>query len=40
MKVTVIPLIVSTLGTIPKGWVKGLVDFEIRGQMETIQTAG
>ena len=38
MKVTVIPIIVGALGTIPKGLVKGLEDLEIRGQVETIQT--
>ena len=35
MKVTVI---VGALETIPKRLVKGLEDFEIRGQIETIQT--
>ena len=38
MKVTVIPVVVGVLGTIPKGLVKGLEDLEIRGQVETIQT--
>ena len=36
MKVTLIPIVVDTLGTIPKGLVKGLEDLEIRGQVETI----
>ena len=36
MKVTVIPVVVSALGTIPKGLVKGLEDFEIRGQVEMV----
>ena len=31
MKVTVIPIVISALGTIPKGWIKGLDDLEIRG---------
>ena len=30
MKVTVIPVIIGALGTIPKGLVKGLKDLEIR----------
>ena len=38
MKVTVIPIVDGTLGMIPKGLVKGLEDFEIREQIETIQT--
>ena len=36
MKVTVIPVVIGALGTIPKGLVKGLKDLEIRGQVETI----
>ena len=38
MKVTVIPIIINTLRTIPKDLVKGLEDLEIRRLMETIQT--
>ena len=38
MKVTVIPIVVRALGTIPKGMAKELKDLEIRGQVETIQT--
>ena len=38
MKMTVIPIVVGTLGTIPKGLVKGLEDLQIRTQVETIQT--
>ena len=38
MKVTVIPIVVGALGTIPKGLVKGQEDLEINGQVETIQT--
>ena len=38
MKVTVIPIIVSALGTIHRILVKGLEDLEIREQAETIQT--
>ena len=36
MKVTVIAVVVGVLGTIPKGLVKGLENFEIRGKVETI----
>ena len=36
MKVTVIPTVISALGTILTGLVKGLEDIEIRGQVETI----
>ena len=38
MKVTVIPIVVGILGTIPKRLVKRLEDLEIIGQVETIQT--
>ena len=38
MKVTIIPIVVSALGTVAKGLVIGLEDLEIRGQVETIQT--
>ena len=34
----VIPVVISTLGIIPKGWVKGLEELEIREQVETIKT--
>ena len=36
MKVKVIPIVVSALGTIPKWLIKGLEDLEIRGRVETI----
>ena len=36
MRVTVIPFVISALGTIPKCFVKGLEDLEIRGQVEYI----
>ena len=32
MKVTVIPIVVGALGTIPNGLVKGLKDLEIKEQ--------
>ena len=38
MKVTVMPVVIRALGTIPKGLVKGLQDSGIKGQVETIQT--
>ena len=38
MKVTVIPVVVGALETIPKGLVKGLEDSEVRGLVENIQT--
>ena len=38
MKVNLIPFVIGVLGTIPKGLVEGMVDLEIRGQVETIQT--
>ena len=37
MKVTVIPIVIEALGTIPKGLIKGQEDLKIR-QVETIQT--
>ena len=38
MKVTVIQVVIGTLGTIPKKLVKGLEDSEIWGYVEPIQT--
>ena len=38
MKVTVIPIVVGTLGTIPKRLVKRPEDLEIRGKVEIIHT--
>ena len=38
MKVTVIPIVIGTLGMISKGLVKGLEDLAIRGQIKIIQT--
>ena len=40
MKMTVIPIVIGALRTIPKGLVKGLEDLEIRGQVETIIKIG
>ena len=39
MKVTEISVVISALVTITKGLVQGLEDLEIRGRVETIQTA-
>ena len=38
MKVTMIPIATSALGTVIKGLVYVLEDYEIRGQVETLQT--
>ena len=37
MKVTIVSIVIGTLGTITKGLLKGLEDLEIGGQVETIQ---
>ena len=37
-KVTVIPIVIGAPCIITKGLVQGLEDWEIRGQVETIQT--
>ena len=39
MKMTLISIIIGALGTILKGLVKGLEDFEIRARVKTIQIA-
>ena len=38
MKVTVIPVVISALGTVFKGLEKRLEELEIGGRIETIQT--
>ena len=38
MKVTVVPIKTGELGTVTEGLVKRLEDFEIRGQVKTMQT--
>ena len=38
VKVTVIPIVTGALGTVTKGFIQGLDDLEIRGQVKTIQT--
>ena len=35
---TVTPIVIDVLGTVTKGLVQGLEDFENRGRVETIQT--
>ncbi len=37
MKVTIVPIVIDAYGTITKGLLKGLVDLEVGGQVETIQ---
>ena len=39
MKVMLTPIVIGALGTIQKGYVKGLEDLEIRGEEETLQTS-
>ena len=36
MKVTMIPVVTGALGSVTKGFVKGLEDLEVRERMETI----
>ena len=38
MKVTFIPIVIGTLGTVTKGLIKGLENLEITRQVGTIQT--
>ena len=38
MKATAIPIVIVSVGTIPKTLIKGLEDLEIRGQVKIIQT--
>ena len=37
-KVTLVPIVISALGTVTKGLLKGLEDLEVSGRVETIQT--
>ena len=39
MKVTVVPLVIGALRTVPKGLERGLEELKIGGRIETIQTA-
>ena len=36
MKVTIVPIVIGAFGTITKGVLKDLEDFEVGGQVETI----
>ena len=38
MKVTIVPIVISTFGTVSKGLLKGLEDLEVSARVETIQT--
>ena len=38
MKVTIIPIVIGTFGTVTKGLLNGLEDREVGGRIETIQT--
>ena len=38
MKVTIIPIVIGAFATITKGLLKRLVDLEVGGRVETIQT--
>ena len=38
MKVTIIPIVIGSFGTVTKGLLKGLEDLKVGGRMETIQT--
>ena len=38
LKVTIIPNVIDAFGTVTKGLLKGLEDFEVGGRVETIQT--
>ena len=38
MKVTMIPIVIGTFGTVTKGLLKGLEDLEVGRRVETIQT--
>ena len=38
MKVTIVLIVIGSLGTVTKGLLKGLEDLEVSGRVETIQT--
>ena len=38
MKVTIIPIVIGTFGTVTKGLLKGLEDLEVGDRVDTIQT--
>ena len=37
MRVTIVTIVIAAFGTITKGLLKGLEDFEVDGRVETIQ---
>ena len=39
MKVTIVPIVIGSFGTVTKGLLKGLEDMEVGGREETTQTA-
>ena len=39
MKVTIIPIVIGTFGTVTKGLLKGLEDIEVGERVECIQTS-
>ena len=38
MKVTIILIVIGAFGTVTKGLLKGLEDFEVGGRVETMET--
>ena len=38
MNVTIIPIVIGSIGTVSEGLVNGLEDLELRGRVETIKT--
>ena len=38
LKLTIKPIVIGAFGTVTKGLLKGLEDFEVRGRVETTQT--
>ena len=38
MKVTIVPIVIGTFGTLTEGLLKGMKDLEVGGRVETIQT--
>ena len=38
MKITIVPIVIGTLGTVTKGLLKNLDDLKVGGRVETIQT--
>ena len=38
MKVTIVPIVIGSFGTVIKGFLNGPEDLEVGGRVETIQT--